>query len=172
MSVSNLILLMIVCVAITVSKIPKKYSKTEDDKSLYCDICRRTIINLEEDLLTKEQEDTPLNIGGRIDVNGKRIKRSNNFMYNEDQVIESMDECCDDHVTYHNPKEIKICKDFIHDFEDQLIESLSQNQEKEMRRFCKKYVSKKYCKSIAFPSTIIKQMQASNIDKQDKKIDL
>ena len=146
-----LILWAVTGVAMIFGKIPKKYSKTLEDKLFYCDICYKTIMNIEEDLLTKSPEDTPLNIGGRIDSNGKRIRRSNNFVYSEDQVTDTMDKCCDDQLKYQSTNEIKTCKDFIHELEDQLIESITQNEEKEMRRFCKKYVSKKHCKSIIFP---------------------
>ena len=127
-------------------------------------------MNIEQDLLSKSTEKSDPIIGSRIDINGKRVKKSNSFIYTEDQVIDSMDKCCDNKSKYHSKKEIKICKDFIHNFEDELIETMTINEETSMRRFCKKYVSKTDCKSIAFPSTIINKINERNSDKN--KIDL
>eukprot|EP01083_Nonionella_stella_P081391 224168_1 len=85
-------------------------------------------------------------IGGRIDSNGKRIKKETEYIYSDDQVIQLIENLCDNREIYPGKKQRKMCNHFVESVEEPLIETMRKYEPASMRRFCRKHISKQHCK--------------------------
>lgn len=151
--------------------IPPKWSETKEDRVKYCEICQNAVINIQRYLLAQTTGAGVVDTG-RMDSKGNRKKRINDHYYGEEKLTDAMNWCCTDDSRFPTSSDKKMCEYFVQDYEDQLIELISKNNPKKMRRFCRKHVSKEDCDSISFPDHFLEQMDLMRSLRAKAKVEL
>ncbi len=82
------------CLTLTLAKIPKRFSKTKGDRTLYCSVCEMIFTDAETTLLEEPQLVWDDLGGHRIDSNGKKMRKRATQRYHEHIVLDAIENIC------------------------------------------------------------------------------
>merc|ERR1712154_63424 len=118
-------------------------------------------------------------MGFGLERDGERKEIAKHYAFSEKQVTETIILCCENPygtMLLNSTKGREICRDFIYEFDDVLIEYMRENKPPKLASFCLDWVDDELCKSIFFTKETMKKMEkihadgidASEVEDEDK----